>query len=171
MKIVLIGFAASYKSSAGKLLAEQLNYEFYDTDAIVESMTGTSVAELIKGFGEYYFREKEHQALNLASKHENSVISCGGGSVLWKEFSSFAAESAVVWLKTSAETVQSRLDGCSRPLFDKMTLGELKKAVASREKIYRRFANFSVGTDDKTPEQVANDILAELRQRYDVPNI
>ena len=32
MKVLLIGFATSYKTSAGKQLAEMLKCDFYDTD-------------------------------------------------------------------------------------------------------------------------------------------
>ena len=40
MKIFLIGPMGSGKSTIGKVLSERLEYDFYDTDKLVEKVVG-----------------------------------------------------------------------------------------------------------------------------------
>ena len=53
--IFLIGFSGSGKSSVGKKLAKHLNYNFLDTDRIIEKTTSLSIDETINTKGEKDF--------------------------------------------------------------------------------------------------------------------
>lgn len=160
MKIVLVGFAASYKTSAGKVLANKLNCRFFDIDAEVERTEGKTVSEIFDALGEKHFRKAESKALQRL-KNAEGVVACGGGSVLSSNFAEFAHGGVVVWLQTSAQAVKARLQG-GRPLFDGQSVEQLQKLIAFREPFYRKYAEFCVQTDDKTPEEVACEILQKL---------
>ncbi|WP_152344626.1 shikimate kinase, partial [Mycobacterium tuberculosis] len=43
MKIILIGFMGTGKSSLGRKLAAQLEYEFLDTDDLIEAEQGCCI--------------------------------------------------------------------------------------------------------------------------------
>ncbi len=162
--IVLVGFAGSYKSSAGKILAEKLHTNFYDTDVLAENATTLCPKDYILQFGEQAFRLVEGNVIaKLTDKH--AVVAVGGGTPLVKGFASFAQNATVVWLKTSAGKVFERIakDG-SRPLFDGLTLSELSAVVEKRNDVYSKYACFTVVTDGKTPLQVADELLAVLTQ-------
>ena len=45
MKIFLIGPMGSGKSTIGKVLSERLEYDFYDTDKLVEKVVGKKIKE------------------------------------------------------------------------------------------------------------------------------
>lgn len=163
MKIILIGFAACYKTSVGKLLAARLKYSFFDVDQQIEKITGKTVSQIFKTDGEEIFRKTETAALKELADLSNAVIACGGGSVLSSEFSVFARNGKVVWLRGNAQTVKSRLTFGTRPLFDDLTDFELQQKISEREKVYAKFADFSIFTDGKTSVQVAEEVAVGLK--------
>ena len=78
--IFLIGFMGSGKSTIGKLMAKQLDYNFIDTDKYIEKKVGKSISELFAELGEKGFRKIENEVLNeLKNLDDNYVIATGGG--------------------------------------------------------------------------------------------
>lgn len=161
-KIVLIGFACSYKSTVGKILSEKLGFRHFDTDAEIERIEKKSVSEIFSDDGESYFRAIEQSVLADLCDAQNAVISCGGGAVLAPEFAALAQRATVVWLTATAQTVSERLDGVTRPLFDGLPFEQLQAMVDVRSAVYRNYADMEVPTDNITSSQVANEVLAEL---------
>ncbi|MCF0210347.1 MAG: shikimate kinase [Bacteroidales bacterium] len=79
MRLFLIGYMYCGKSTIGKKLARMLNYEFLDTDNLVEDLVGKTVEEIFKDKGETFFREKESEVLEALKKKDNIVVATGGG--------------------------------------------------------------------------------------------
>ncbi len=81
MRIVLLGYMGSGKSTVGKALAERLNLPFTDLDASIEAETGATIPELFQDRGELYFRKLEHEVLvGLLESGQDRVLSLGGGT-------------------------------------------------------------------------------------------
>ena len=59
--ITLIGFMGTGKTTVGRLVAEQLKFEFLDTDALIEERSGKKIADIFAQNGELAFRELEAQ--------------------------------------------------------------------------------------------------------------
>ena len=55
--IILTGFMATGKTTVGKLLAEQMGYEFVDTDELIEERSGLKISEIFRKKGENAFRK------------------------------------------------------------------------------------------------------------------
>ena len=110
MKIFLIGFMGSGKTSIGKRLAEKLAFNFVDTDRFIEMQQGLTVAEIFSKFGESAFREMEHKLLLDLQKCKSAVISTGGGTPCHNEnMKMMLACGIVIYLKTSPENLTQRL--------------------------------------------------------------
>lgn len=77
--IFLIGFMGSGKSTLGRKLAEMLNYNYLDTDALIEEMEGKTISDIFENEGEEYFRKKEKEILSQVILKENIVVATGGG--------------------------------------------------------------------------------------------
>ena len=162
-RIILIGFAACYKTTVGKLLSTKFNYAFVDTDAEIERLENMSVQQIFDTYGEAYFRRKESELLGTLTACD-TVVSCGGGSVLADGFDEFTRDCTVIWLTASADTVKSRLGGVARPLFDGLTVEQLAERIAERTPLYSRHACITFHTDNKTPEQVAEEIYKWIKK-------
>ena len=79
--LVLVGPPASGKTTVGTGVAEILGVAFRDTDADVEAVAGTTVADVFVQHGERYFRELEEQAVARALAEHEGVLALGGGAV------------------------------------------------------------------------------------------
>ena len=64
MKIVLLGYMASGKSSVGKKVAQMLSVPFVDLDILISEKEKLSIQDIFKNKGEIYFRKKETEYLN-----------------------------------------------------------------------------------------------------------
>ena len=81
MKVVLVGYMASGKSTIGKLLAKSLGIDFLDLDNEIASEFDLSISEIFKTKGELFFRKKEMQVLNkLLNSTQSFVLATGGGT-------------------------------------------------------------------------------------------
>lgn len=164
MKIVLIGFACSYKTTVGKLLAEKLNYQHIDTDDEVEQLAGKSVAEIFAQQSELEFRRLESWTLLRTSYLDDAVISCGGGAPLHSAFDKLSADATVVWLTSTANTVKQRLGQIARPLFDGKTVEDIAAVMDVRTPYYAKYADITVATDGLSSPQVADAVYSKIIQ-------
>ena len=80
MKISLIGYMGSGKSTIGSRLALPSGLEYYDLDAMIEQRTGYTITETIFNKGELYFRKLEREVLHEILTKDHFVLSTGGGT-------------------------------------------------------------------------------------------
>lgn len=81
MKIFLVGFMASGKTTVGKKLANKLGLPFIDLDAYIEEKYNTTIRAIMYNEGQDVFREKERDSLDeILKKNSDAVISTGGGT-------------------------------------------------------------------------------------------
>ena len=61
----------SGKTTVGKLVASALQYPFLDADTLIETLAGSSVAEIFAQDGEEEFRNLESQVLQVGHQTTN----------------------------------------------------------------------------------------------------
>ena len=74
MKVFLIGYMASGKSTLGKALAEALVLPFIDLDVEIERTAGTAISEIITAKGELHFRKLECGTQRSTPRARNGCI-------------------------------------------------------------------------------------------------
>ncbi len=119
MKVFLIGYMASGKSTLGKALAQALALPFIDLDVEIERTTNTTIAEIITGKGELHFRKLESAVLkDLLEQHETGVFALGGGTpVFYDHMELLNAEGETIFLDVPVGELAKRLEGdIKRPL-------------------------------------------------------
>ena len=67
MKIILIGYMGSGKTTIGNHLSEVLNYKFIDLDQAIENEEQQTISELFSKKGEIYFRKKERISVGFGT--------------------------------------------------------------------------------------------------------
>lgn len=162
-KIILIGFMAVGKTTVGKLLAEQLSYNYYDTDELIEQSENLSVKDIFKIKGESYFRKMETRILfELSELSEKCIVSSGGGIVI--ENSYFIKKNFLsFWLYASEDTINSRINNDKRPLLNNNNKNQvIKEMFSKRQDLYFRNCNIFINTDDRSIKQVVNIIKNEI---------
>ena len=78
--IVLVGMPGSGKSTLGRLLANELQMPFADTDLFIEGKCGTSLQEYLDTHGYLELRQLE-EAVILEHALPETVVSTGGSVV------------------------------------------------------------------------------------------
>ena len=147
MKIFLIGPMGSGKSTIGKVLSERLEYDFYDTDKLVEKVVGKKIKEIFDQNGEQYFRLKESEELDKTRKLKNAVIATGGGIIENEKNRLFLKEEKkVIFLDSSIERQYDRTkESQKRPLLnngDSMKI--LKNLYQKRLSFYQEVSKLSL---------------------------
>jgi len=151
VNIYLIGFMGSGKSTVGRKLATELNWNFIDLDNIVEEQEGLPIPVIFKSHGESYFREAESRALKSVSNRSGLVVACGGGTPCSTENMAEIKESGiVVYLNMTVKALVSRLEKSKtiRPLLASKGKEDLETTV---EKLFK----------ERTPWYEQADIIAE----------
>lgn len=132
MRIYLIGFKNSGKTTAGKKLAKKLDLEFLDLDELIEQNDGRTVPEIYSQDGEDVFREKERLALHQSGQMNNVVISTGGGVPRFYNNMDYMKEKGTtIYLKLDEETLVGRLRVAakSRPILKGKTPEQVRDYV------------------------------------------
>ncbi|GAB4823946.1 hypothetical protein N2152v2_010992 [Parachlorella kessleri] len=117
--VYLVGMMGSGKSTVGKLVAKALKYSFFDSDTLIEQLSGTTIAEIFASEGEDAFRQVETQVLQELAPFKECVIATGGGSVTRGINWGHMQHGIVIWLTGSPELLAGRVVGdgtSSRPL-------------------------------------------------------
>ncbi len=80
MRVYLIGYMGSGKSTLGKRLSKHLNVQFVDMDNYIEERNCKTIPQIFDEEGETEFRKKERKALEELSEFTDIVIATGGGA-------------------------------------------------------------------------------------------
>jgi shikimate kinase len=161
--IVLVGPMGSGKSTVGELLAERLGVPYRDTDADIVAAQGREIADIFVDEGELYFRELERQAVRAAVAEHPGVLALGGGAILDAGTQADLAGLPVVYLEVGLSDAVKRVGLASaRPLLVLNPRSQFRKLMEERRPIYEGLASIRVGTDDREPADVVDEILVGL---------
>lgn len=170
MRVVLVGYRGTGKTTVGRIVAESLGWPFLDTDPLIEQRANLPVREIFARFGEAHFRALESAVIADLASTDPAVISVGGGAVLRPEnVERLRSNGLVVWLTASAEALHGRIAGDAttasrRPNLTSLTgLDEIRHLLASREACYRSAAGLILDTEAYSPAQVAEQIVLKVR--------
>lgn len=171
MKIVLLGYMASGKSTIGRILAEKKQISFIDLDTYIEEKEKMSVSDVFKEKGEIYFRKQEHVYLKeLLDKNEDFVLSLGGGTPCYAGNMNVLLsynDVTSIYLKTSIQTIMERLvnEKSQRPLVASLNEDELAEFIAKHlfeRSYYYNQATHKLVVDNKDVNETVEDLQVIL---------
>tara|TARA_Y100001936_G_scaffold118502_1_gene115981 strand:+ start:978 stop:2618 length:1641 start_codon:yes stop_codon:yes gene_type:complete len=171
--VYIIGFSGTGKSVSSELAAKSLGWKYYDMDKIIEQESGNSINEIFDSNGESWFRKKESELLIRLSNENNCIISTGGGVPISKDnLKKMNQTGYVISLDASITTIVKRLDQNNydgenektiRPKLSNLTHEKIKKLKSDRSDAYSS-SNYIINTNNKTVEEVANNIVYETEK-------
>jgi shikimate kinase len=169
MKIILIGYRCTGKSSVGRRLAERLKLPFYDTDGMIIDRIGKTIKAWVAEKGWESFRQEEKMVIQEIPSSGSAVVSLGGGAILDPENREIIKQkSLVVWLTADGDTILKRMKADSdnqdnRPsLSEKDWEAEIQEILAQRMPLYQQLADVTIDTKEKGIEAVAEEILERM---------
>lgn len=144
--IVLCGFMGCGKTTIGKKLADSLGYHFADTDEMLISETGKSIAQIFAESGESGFRDLEHQIVRKAAALSRCVVSTGGGVMTFERNACLLAKHAVIiHIHRSFDDCYAAIRARSnRPLSGGKSREELLALYQSRFAAYEKYAHYTL---------------------------
>jgi shikimate kinase len=166
--IYLIGFMGAGKTSVGKIVAEKLQLEFCDLDDLIEAECGKTISSIFSEHGEAFFRELESKTLQSVSQNSGQIVATGGGIVLrqsnWKIMKD---EGITFYLKASPDVLWNRIkNDRSRPLLQvEKPFEKVRELLSMRIPLYEK-ANIVIETENKSPENIADDIIGQLSDSF-----
>jgi len=165
MKIVLIGFMGTGKSSVAPLLADKLGLDTVEMDDLIVQRAGQAIADIFAAGGEPAFRALEARVSDALQDRHNVVISTGGGVVMDQTTWEYLSKNAVVVeLTATFDTILGRINPAAlpRPLFADET--QAKALYELREPLYSKYAAIHVATDGRSVEAVASEVAKQLKE-------
>ena len=136
--IFLVGPMGAGKSTIGRQLAQQLNMDFVDSDAVIEERAGADISWSFDLEGEEGFRKREERIINELTQLQGVVLSTGGGAVMSKE---------------QRDKKRPLLQGTDNP---RQVLEDLAKV---RNPLYEEIADITLPTDEQNAKVMVNQIV------------
>ena len=165
VNLALVGFMGTGKTSVGRVVAEQLRFDFLDTDDLIQTRTGRTIADIFAKDGEPAFRALERQVVGELGAQSRTVISTGGGlPTNLENLQALKAHALVVCLWAAPGKIWERVRNQShRPLLhDPDPQRKIRELLELREPFYRQ-ADVLINTDQRSAREVAQQIVLQFK--------
>lgn len=161
--VVLVGAPGAGKSTVGRRLARRWAVPFRDSDQMIESETGKTVAEIFVDEGEATFRAMERDVIARALDADEGVLALGGGAVLDESTRNRLADVPCVWLRVGVPEAAKRVGlNTSRPLLLGNVRGTLMSLLDERTPLYEEVATWVVDTDGLAVDDVVAAVASAV---------
>jgi len=164
VRIFIIGYMGSGKTTVGKNLAQRLKFCFIDMDTFIEQKYHRTISNYFEADGEEKFREIEHLALKEIIKLENIVVATGGGTpCFYDNMDQMNRQGITIYLKMEVQALANRLKNnqSKRPLIKGKTQSQLieyiTKTLAERKKYYQK-SHYTIETINLNTTELVKQI-------------
>lgn len=170
MRIYLIGYMYSGKTTVGRKLADALGYDFLDLDQAIETRYHTTLPLFFKRYGEPMFRQVEMQMLHATDQMGNVVISTGGGTPCFGDNMQWINANGIsIYLRLTEESIYKRMESSRkcRPTVMALPPEERKQFIhdqlSARLPIYQQ-ARHAIVADGMDTKDIISTILQAINQ-------
>jgi shikimate kinase len=161
--LAIVGYMGSGKSTAGRIVAEDLGWQFLDLDHAVAERANRSIPEIFDLSGEPYFRDLERwELLDALDGPKEKVVACGGGVVIDPRNRARLMEVPTVFLWEDADVLYRRTRGPGRPLKG-ANFEDFARRYAERLPYYLEVALLQIEPENRPPRRIADEIIEWFR--------
>lgn len=165
-RVLLIGMMGAGKTTVGRELSAQTGWPYVDNDDLLRRQTGREPAEIRATEGEDVLHLAESDALDEALGLEPpKIIGVAAAAVLDPAAREALREGGhVVWLRARPETLSQRITSATGRREEAADPDWLRKRAREREMLYASVASQIVDVDDRSPAQIASEILEGIER-------
>lgn len=160
--LVLIGMPGSGKSTLGQRLAKRLNYQFLDTDLLLEKETNLDLQDIVNLRGLPYFLALEERILcNLNCR--NTVIATGGSAIYSQAaMNALGAHGIRIYLCISLASMLQRVSNQNNRGLVKLAGRPMQYLYQERKSLYPRFADIVVDNNRPVTQQSLDRVIEQI---------
>jgi shikimate kinase len=167
--ICLIGYRGTGKTTVAQRLSHRIGWPWIDADVELERQAGKSIKEIFAQGGEPLFRDLETATVLRLTESDRIILALGGGAILREQNRSAIRRGLVIWLQADPQTISDRISADvstaeRRPNLIGGGISEIEQLLAVRSSLYRECADHAVQTAEKSPDEIADEIVCLLRK-------
>jgi len=160
--VYLIGPMGAGKTTIGRMLAKELDKQFFDSDREIEIRTGVDIPLIFEYEGEEGFRRRESEVLAELTKLRGVILATGGGVILREENRNVLSRNGfVVYLRCPVDKQLERTrKDTHRPLLNTPDPAACLQALLQvRAPLYESTADITIDTGIYSSRQAVKKIL------------
>lgn len=170
INIILMGLDYFYTLEVGKLLSDQLEMYFLDSQGLYEfDIKPKTIDDIVSEFGMDYYRKAQSGTVKYISSFNSSILAIESGVVLNQEnMEKLDKYGLIVYIRQSKELLQSLYAKTSE-------LSDIKKQIyhLTNEEIETRDEKLKIASeilveDNGEPLRCVSEILKGIKQFYGV---
>lgn len=165
--IVLTGMRGAGKSTLAKIISKKLNKSLFDVDHEIEKLAQKKIPQIVEENGWEHFRNLEKQIVKKLSKNNDSIISLGGGSIIFEEnYLALKDNSIIIYLHCSPQKSFQRIKNSNRPnlTLEADLLTELQNVYFERHPIYTKRSNIQLSRSNSLKKDSLK--IIDMIQKY-----
>lgn len=167
----MIGMPGSGKSTVGVILAKMLTRPYLDSDILIQLKEKRSLQDIVDEDGYLVLRDIEEQVL-LDINCENHIVATGGSAA----YSDLAMQhlrnnGIVIFLDASLDTLRSRIHNYETRGLAKRADQSFEDLFRERFELYTRYADIVIDSNDRTQDEVCDDIHEQLQLHMTRANV
>lgn len=160
--IILIGMPGVGKSTSGVILAKVLNYDFLDSDLVIQKKMGKRLKDIIAESGVDGFNEIEDR-INSEIEVTNTVVATGGSAVYGENaMKHFAEIGTICYLKIGFDHLDKRLGDLDERGVVHKEGQTLRDIYDERCELYEKYADVTIELDGKSVADTVDAIVTAI---------
>ena len=167
MTVVLVGMMGSGKSTVGRALAGRTGWRYVDNDELVSTLAGRGASAIRATDGEAALHDLEARAFDASLALEPPVIIGAAASVVLDATAreKLRAGPYVVWLRARPDTLLAHIGSGTGRRTEATDPAWITARALERAPLYADVASLTVDVDERSPDEIADLILARLSAR------
>ena len=172
--VFLVGPMGVGKTTIGRVLADSLGLDFFDSDREIEASTGADISWIFDVEGEGGFRTRETRMIEQLSNKKNIVLATGGGAIMSAENRErLKARGVVVYLQAPiSQQVERTGRDKTRPLLQTPNPEQkIRELMEIRAPLYQDVADIVIDTYKRNPKAISQEICKRLKIELGVAQV
>lgn len=166
--IAIVGLNRSQAYEVGKMLATQLEMQFLDCVELFEfDYAPRTLTDMLKEYGQRYYREKEKGTLKYAAGFTETVINLESGMAKKENFATIKKNCLLIYLHNPAtQVVKNNARQTYRSPEEKRFFNVPYETIKRRIEQYKHNADITINASGCSALKITSEALRRIKAYY-----